>query len=98
MEILAKIKADIRTNQAKVDANMETNQEMLARMEAKMDINLKEMKEEMLAKMKARMEDNNEKLKILQSTIISQMDIHQRSWRPQFTPSGHGEKRRWRHI
>jgi hypothetical protein len=34
-------------------------------MEAKMDINLKEMKEEMLAKMEARIEANNEKHEVL---------------------------------
>jgi hypothetical protein len=76
----------VGANQEKADANMETNQEMLTRMEAKMDINLKEMKEEMLAKMEARMEDNNEKSEILQNTLVSWMYIHQRSWRPQFTP------------
>jgi hypothetical protein len=39
--------------------------EMLARMEARTDINLKEMKEEMLAKMEARIEANNEKFEVL---------------------------------
>jgi hypothetical protein len=65
----------MNANQAK--ANMKTNQDMLARMEAKMDIILKEMKEEMLAKMEARIDDNNEKFEALEDTLVSRIDANQ---------------------
>jgi hypothetical protein len=66
---------------------MDANQEMPARMRAKTDVNLKEMKEEMradqellkeemLAMMEARIEANNEKFEVLQDSLVSRMDVH----------------------
>jgi hypothetical protein len=77
---------------------MRTNQEMVARMEAKMDVNLKEkkeglrtnqaksdttrkeMKEELMARLEAKIEaeinTNSDKFEVLQSTVVSWMDIH----------------------
>jgi exoribonuclease II len=45
--------------------------------QAKMDVNLEEMKEEMMARLEAKIQANNEKLEVLQGTIISHMDSHQ---------------------
>jgi hypothetical protein len=61
---------------ARLLAEIRTNQEMLSRKEAKTNVNLKEMnagqdllKEEMLTKMKARIDSNKEK--VLQGTLVS---------------------------
>jgi hypothetical protein len=69
---------------AKMDSfqeEMKTSREMTARMGAKADGNLKEMKEELSARLKARIEaetkPNKEKLEVLRSTFGSQIDIHQ---------------------
>lgn len=63
MDSFQKEMKDIITNQTKTDAT------------------LKEMKEELTAKLEAKIEDeiktNNEKFEVLQSTLISQMDIYQ---------------------
>jgi hypothetical protein len=59
----------------------ENHQEMVTRMEAKTDINLKEKKEELMArleaKIKAEINTNNEKFEVLRSTVVSWMDIHE---------------------
>jgi hypothetical protein len=57
---------------AKMDANqveIKTNQERLARMEAKTDVNLKEMKEEMIASLEVMMQVNYEKM-------MAKLDAH----------------------
>jgi hypothetical protein len=56
---------------------MGANQEMLARMDAKTEVNLKERKEGMLAKMYAWIVTTKEKSEVLQNTLVSRMDAHQ---------------------
>jgi peptidyl-tRNA hydrolase len=74
--------AGMKAMQEQMDANMKMNQEMLARMEPKMDITLKEMKEEMMAKMEAMIQDNNEKFKVFQGTLVSQIDANHEEMKP----------------
>jgi hypothetical protein len=50
---------------------------MLAMMEAKTDITLKEMREEMLARVEVMIEDNHEKFEILQGTLVSRINVNQ---------------------
>jgi hypothetical protein len=77
--------AQMRTNQAKADANlMETKEEMTVRLEAMIQNNKERMhanQEKMDTKINAnqekitvRIEANNEKFEILRSTLTSQMD------------------------
>jgi hypothetical protein len=49
------------TEMEQVLAKMDTNQEMVARMGAKMDTTLKEMKEELAARMETKIDFNQEK-------------------------------------
>jgi hypothetical protein len=91
--------AIMETQAGSVASRMDINQaQMLARMEAKVDVNLKETKEEIRtyqakvdttlkemkeltakpdAKIEAEIKTNNEKFEPIQSTLTSQMDIHQ---------------------
>jgi cob(I)alamin adenosyltransferase len=52
-------------------------QRMLHEMKAGMKFNLKEMREEITARIEARTDVNNEKFDPTQSTLVSQMDMHQ---------------------
>jgi DNA-binding transcriptional regulator YbjK len=101
-QVMAHLLAEIRASREKMHANqaeMKTNQGVLARVETKKDVNLKEMKEEIRtyeakadttlkemkeelmarleAKIEAEIKASNEKFEVIQSTLISLMDIHQ---------------------
>jgi hypothetical protein len=68
-QVMKRILAKMDSFQAKMDAN----QEMTARLEAKTDANLKEMKDEIRA--------NNEKFEVLRDTLVAQMDDHHKRMR-----------------
>jgi hypothetical protein len=54
LELLKAMQEQMDDDQEEKKADMKTKKEMLARMEARTDINLKEMTEEMVARMEAR--------------------------------------------
>jgi multidrug resistance efflux pump len=68
--MMARLLAEIRIDQeeitARLEAKIDANQE---KMDAKTDANLKEMKAEIRA--------NNEEFEVLRSTLVSRMAIHQ---------------------
>jgi hypothetical protein len=62
-QLMARLLAEIRTNQAKADASLrEMRAEMLAKMETKQE------------RLDARIEANNEKFEVLEGTFVSRMD------------------------
>jgi hypothetical protein len=90
--LLAGMKPEIRTNQAKVDANLkEMKEEMVARVKAVIQNNQEEMLSRMETiqektdakidsnqeKKEAMIDTNNEKYEVLRGTLIFWMNIHQ---------------------
>jgi hypothetical protein len=69
-QMMARLLAEIRTNQAKADTSQN-------KMKEKIRTNQELLKEEMLAKMEARVYANNEKFEVFLGTLICWMDIHQ---------------------
>jgi uncharacterized damage-inducible protein DinB len=75
-QMMARLLAEIRTNREELI----TNQEMLAKMEAKENANLRETNAETKInqeRAKAQVEANNEKFEALRGTLRSRMDIQQ---------------------
>jgi hypothetical protein len=67
-QMMARLLDEIRTNQAKADANLkDMKEEIIARLEAKIDANQEKLEDRIAA--------NNEKFEVLRGNLVSRMDI-----------------------